>query len=262
MFTGFELKYPEYEVSTPQTKQSFTTRSLNVSEEERMKASFLSPQKITEHLNLVIFESFVKKPKHINDIQSFLKFTTTKDRDALLYALYHVSYEEIRNYDVTCTSCRKDYPITVKASDTFSMDIYPDDDILKKEVTVELPISKGVSAVIKQPTLLDEDYMYKRQSVQPGAKLDILSEVLAIQRFEQNIEAQVEPKVYTDRSDIVDAYMTLPPRDRRHISDSYTEHFGKYQMNLKMVSHCKFCGNEDVMNIDLVENFFRMVHGF
>ena len=261
MFTGFKLKYPEYEVTTPQTKLTFTVRSLNVSEEERMKSSFMSPSKITEHLNLVLFESIVKKPKHITDIQSFLKYLTTKDRDALLYALYHISYEEIRNYDVTCTSCRKDYPITVKASDTFSMDIYPDDDILKKTITVNLPISKGVSAIIKQPTLADEEYMYKRQSVQPGAKLDVLTEALAITKFEQDVEAKTEPVVFEDRGDIIDAYMTLPPRDRRSISEAFLENFGKYQVNLKMISHCQFCGNEDTMNIDLVENFFRMVHG-
>jgi len=29
-FKGFAVQYPEYEVITPQTKQSFTLRSLNV----------------------------------------------------------------------------------------------------------------------------------------------------------------------------------------------------------------------------------------
>ncbi len=261
MFKGFQLKYPEYEVTTPQTKQVFTLRTINVSEEERMKASFLSPQKITEHMNRVIFESLVKQPKSITDFQSFLKFTTTKDRDALLYGLYHISYEEIRNYDVTCTSCRKEYPITVKASDTFSAELYPTDDILRKTVKVVLPVSEGVSAVLKQPTLEDEQYMYTRQSVQPGAMLDILTDTLMINQFEQDIEAQVEPTIYKDRSDIVDAYMTLPPRDRRAIIDAYVENFGKYQVSLKMLASCQHCGNQDLMNIDLMENFFRVVHG-
>ena len=48
MFRGFNLKYPEYEVITPQTKRSFTLRSLNVSEEENMKGSMMTPLKITE----------------------------------------------------------------------------------------------------------------------------------------------------------------------------------------------------------------------
>jgi len=261
MFKGFNLKYPEYEVTTPQTLQVFTVRTLNVSEEERLKASFLSPKKITEHMNKVIFESLVKKPENITDYNSFMKYITTKDRDALMYGLYHISYEEIRNYDVTCTSCRKEYPITIKASDTFSADLYEKDDILRKTIKVDLPVSQGVTAFIKQPTLEDEFIMYSRQSVQPGAKLDVLIDTLAITKFEQDIENNKTPKVYDDRSDIVDAYMTLPPRDRRAIIDAYMENFGKYQVSLKMISHCQHCGNEDLMNIDLMENFFRMVHG-
>jgi len=261
MFKGFNAKYPEYEVTTPQTKLTYTIRSLNVSEEERMKGSFLSPQKITEHLNKILFESLVKKPKEITDYNSFLKNTTTKDRDALLYGLYHISYEEIRNYDVTCTSCRKEYPITINASDTFSMNIYPGDDILRKTHNVLLPVTEGVTAVIKQPSLEDELNMYMKQSIQPGAKLDVLTETLAVAQFQQDKEERTEPIIYDDRGDIVDAYLTLPPKDRRAISDKYKEEFGKYEVSLKMMSSCKFCGNEDLMNIDLVENFFRMVYG-
>ena len=38
MFTTFHAKYPEYEVITPQTKLSFTVRSLTVSEEATYRA--------------------------------------------------------------------------------------------------------------------------------------------------------------------------------------------------------------------------------
>ena len=89
MFKGFNLKYPEYEVITPQTKLSFTVRSLNVQEEERLKGSILTPQKITEHLNKCLYESLVTKPEVIKDFKTFLENVTLKDRDALLYGLYH-----------------------------------------------------------------------------------------------------------------------------------------------------------------------------
>jgi len=36
-FKGFNIAYPEYEVITPQSNQSYTLRSLNVSEEEKLK---------------------------------------------------------------------------------------------------------------------------------------------------------------------------------------------------------------------------------
>ena len=55
MFKGFDVKYPEYEVITPQTKLSFTVRSLNVREEERLKGSLMTPTKIHEHLNKCIY---------------------------------------------------------------------------------------------------------------------------------------------------------------------------------------------------------------
>ena len=138
VFTGFEnLKYPEYEVITPQTNLSFNVKTLNVQEEERLKGSLVTPQKVTEHLNKCIYESIVEKPKSIEDFETFLRTCTLKDRDALLYGLYHITYEEIRNYDVVCSSCRKDYPVTISASDTFSFTPYPHKDILKKNVKLQ-----------------------------------------------------------------------------------------------------------------------------
>jgi len=62
MFQGFNIKYPEYEVITPQTNLSYHVRSLNVQEEERLKASFLTPTKANDHLNKCIYDSFVKRP--------------------------------------------------------------------------------------------------------------------------------------------------------------------------------------------------------
>jgi len=94
MFKGFNLQYPEYEVVTPHTHKSFTVRSLSVSEEEKLKGSLMTPSKITEHLNKCLFNSMVKKPEDVNDYSSFLKLTTIKDRDAILYGLYHINMKK------------------------------------------------------------------------------------------------------------------------------------------------------------------------
>ena len=75
-FTGFNIAYPEYEVITPQTNQSYTLRSLSVSEEERLKGSLITPTKIADHLNKCLFESIVNKPKSIKDMDDFLKNIT------------------------------------------------------------------------------------------------------------------------------------------------------------------------------------------
>ena len=258
MFKGFDVKYPEYEVVTPQTKFSYNLRSLNVQEEERLKGSLLTPSQVNDHLNRCIYDAITKKPQEVVSFDKFLKLTTLKDRDALLYGLYHITYEEIRNYDVSCSSCRKQYPVTVQASSTFNMNPYPESDILTKESQIELPISQGVYAFIKQPTLYDE--MLALKSVSPNRKnIDVLTETLIISKFQQNPSVG-DTQIYSAREDVVDAYLTLPARDKRAIYQKYRDEFGKYGVSLAMLSTCIHCGNQDEISIDLVENFFRMVH--
>mgnify|MGYP001769661918 CR=1 FL=1 len=194
-FTGFNLKYPEYEVITPHTHNSFTVRSLNVQDEERLKGSLMTPTKVTEHLNKCIYETIVKKPDSIKEFKDFLKLLTLKDRDALLYGLYHITYEDIRNYDIKCKNCKKDFSVTVSASDTFNFKPYPGEDILTKRLKIDLPKSPGVSVWIKQPTLEDEMESIKRMSSRPGTTMDIITETLIIEKFEQSVENTVDPMV-------------------------------------------------------------------
>jgi len=259
MFKGFDIKYPEYEVITPQTGASYNIRSLNVQEEERLKGSLLTPSKINEHLNKCLFDACVKKPDNITNFDDFLKKTTLKDRDALLYGLYHITYEEIRNYDVTCSACRKSYPVTVKASSTFEMNPYPGKDILEKQATVKLPISKGVVATIKQPTLLDEMVAFKAFGMSVSENMDMITETLILVAFQHN-PTEGDTVIYTDREDIIDAFKSLPSKDKRAIYSKYKDEFGKYGISLKMRCSCLYCSNQETMDIDLVENFFRMVH--
>lgn len=260
MFTGFNLQYPEYEVITPHTHLSFTVRTLNVQDEERLKGSLMTPAKVTEHLNKCLYETLVKKPDSIKEFKDFLKLLTLKDRDTLLYGLYHITYEDIRNYDVKCRNCKKDFAVTVSASDTFNFNPYPEDNILTKRIKIDLPKSKGVSVYIKQPTLEDETESIKRMAQRPGVTMDIITETLIIERFEQDIEESKDPVVFSDRIDIIEAYRKLPAKDKRVIYEKFNEEFGKYGTELKMQVFCQHCGNEDVVNIDLVENFFRMVY--
>ena len=259
-FTGFNLSYPEYEVTTPHTKLTFNVRSLNVSEEEKMKGSLVSPNKITEHLNKCIYETLVKKPAAIKDFEGFLKTCTLKDRDALLYGLYHITYEEVRNYDITCSSCGKQYPVTIQASDTFNFNMFPHKDILKKEFKIKLPVSKGITAIIKQPSLWDEMTAIKNLSSRPGSSIELITETLIITSFEQELEADKNPKVYNERVDILDAYLTLPARDKRIIHKTYQDELGKYGVDLKMKTFCPHCSAEEDVDIDLVSQFFRMVY--
>lgn len=259
MFTGFNVKYPEYEVITPQTNQSFVVRSLNVSEEERLKGSFVTPSKITEHLNKCLYDAIVDKPKTIKTYDEFLRKVTLKDRDALLYGLYHITYEDIRNYNVKCGFCGKDYQVKVKASETFNINMYPGTDILKEKLPVELEKTPGVTAFIKQATLFEEITALKTMGVQASSNIDVITESLIIDRFEQ-LPDSGDMITYDERPDIIDAYMSLPSKDKRLIYKKYIDEFGQYGIELKMQSYCNHCGKDEIINIDLFQNFFRMVY--
>ncbi len=259
-FKGFNIAYPEYEVITPQGNQSYTLRSLNVAEEEKLKGSLITPSKIADHLNTCLFEAIVTKPDNIKSFDDFLRNVTLKDRDALLFGLYHITYEEIRNYEISCSECDKEYEVTVKASETFSFSGYTGKNILTDHASVKLPVSKGVIAVIKQPTLFDEITAAKTIGHRPGTTLDIMTETLIIDRFTQDVEASKEATVYKEREDIIDAYMSLPAKDKRAIYQKYDDSFGQYGIELKMQSVCSTCGHEQDYIIDLVDSFFRALY--
>ncbi len=268
MFKGFGQTYPEYEVITPQTGLSFTVRTLTVSDEENLKGSLLTPSKMIEHLTKCIYDSIVKKPKEITDFNEFKKKVTIKDRDALLFGLFHISYEEIRNYSVECSSCEHKHAVTIKASDTFNVYPYPEPKkILKERIKIKLDII-DYTITIKQPTLEDEikssDILNTSESNQ---SLNSLMEVLIIEKFEQNIKPSkesdpeiIEPIIYKEKNEIHDAYLALPSKDKRKIFNTYIEKFGKYCIELKLNVSCPKCGEKETKNIDLVENFFRQLH--
>lgn len=259
MFKGFDIKYPEYEVITPQTKLSYSVRSLSVQEEEQLKGSLLTPSKINEHLNKCLFSAITKKPEGVPTYDAWLKATTLKDRDAILYGLYHITYEDIRNYDISCGSCGKDYPVTVKASATFNYKEYTGDDVIKKRFNIDLPISTGVIAIIKQPTLHDEMVALRTLAISTKSNLDIITETLVIDKFIQNSK-DGKTVEYVSREDVYDAYLSLPSKDKRELYKHYREQFGQYGIDLRMKSNCIHCGTEEEIILDLVQNFFRMVH--
>jgi len=259
MFTGFKHKFPEYEVITPHTNRSFRLRSMTVQEEERLKGSLLSPSVVTDHLNRCIFDCVVQKPESIRTFDDFLTQCTLKDRDALLYGLYHITYEEVRNYDVSCGKCGKTHPITIKASSTFNMNPYPEDrNILDERLTVQLPVLDSVTATIKQPTLKNEVDAMKFAGSN-GQLLDLVTETLIIESFVENVDG-ADSAVYSSREDIVDAYRSLTPNDKRAIFKEYRSKLGSYGIELKMRATCVHCGEEEELDLDLVDNFFRMVH--
>ena len=138
------------------------------------------------------------------------------------------------------------------------MTSYPGDDVLTKESHVELPSSKNVVVFFKQPTLYDEMLHFQVGGITPD-NMDLLMETLIINKFQFQPD-EGDTVIYSDREDVIDAYKSLPAKDKRAIFKKFREEFGQYGITLKMLSTCIHCGKAEEIDIDLVDNFFRMVH--
>ena len=282
MFKGFNIKYPEYAVITPQTLKEYTVRSLTVQEEEWLKGSALIASKISEHLNKCIWECIISKPKDVTSFEEFLEKTTTKDREALLYGIYHITYGDVRNYEVACTKCGKEHEVSIKISDAVNIRLWPDKkSVLDTIEAVTLPVS-GIEVIIKQPTLKMEQDTISRYVFAKEEKLTEITEKLIIAKLIKRGEIretepvvsgdvlsdstsdtptviQEDDVVVEDFDDILFAVSTLPARDRKFINKAYFDRFGQYGIELKMAAPCPKCGYVDEVDIDLVTQFFRMV---
>jgi len=267
MFRGFPtLVLPEYEVLTPQTKETFCIHSLIVAQEERLKNSSIASQvKIAELLYEIVYNCITKKPEKIQNFTTFLQNVSVKDVHALIYGLHHISYGEVKNYSVSCSKCEKTFEVTTKISNCFGINMYPgEDNILQKEWPVKLEIAKDVTVFVYQPTLFDELNLLKEIGSRLGTK-DVATSTIIIKKIvyeppeEKGIK--VDPIIFTDRADIAEAYLTLASKDRKMISEAYKEQFGKYEITLKMLATCTHCGMESEIDIDLVDAFFRALYG-
>ena len=91
-------------------------------------------------------------------------------------------------------------------------------------------------------------------------KVEAIVETLIIDYIYYTPDIAKEPIIIQSKDDVISAYKSLPARDKRSILDAYTENFGKYGVELKMRAVCIACGNEDTVDVNLTDNFFRMVY--
>lgn len=262
IFNGFQIKYPEYSVVTPHTLKEFTVRTLTVSEEEALKASMLTPSKLASHLNKVIFDCLSKKPEDIQTYEDFLNKLSIKDRDALMFGLYHSTYKDIQNYDVTCDSCNNVNSIKINFEKALKVNLWPKnskEEALDKEVKVKLETASNVTAVVKQPRLIQEDNLMTDSTFSTDEMRDLQLQMLIIDRFEVENDGP-DPDVYTDRDNIFAGYKQLPSTDRKLIEKAYAENFGKYGCEITSKVICQRCGKETTITVDLVRQFFRAMY--
>jgi len=133
------------------------------------------------------------------------------------------------------------------------------DSILTKRIDLELPISK-VHAILKQPTLIDEEKVLNSIPFAQRKQTDLMSETLIIDRFEQyELGAKVPSIIVADRNDVLYGYQTLPPLDKIEIYKKFRDTFGKYGIELKTGYVCSSCGESQELEVDIVVQFFRIL---
>lgn len=338
IFKGFNLKYRSYHVITPQTGLLFDVRGLTVSEVDKIRNSSLIPSKVRNVINEVLWSVIQEKPKHIKTINDFKKSITIKDREALLYGVYHSTWPNDKEFVGQCTSCGKEQILKIHIDKMFNFNPYPfsenykeayklyrasggeenipsldsiiyqekaeekkeketakkskldidetllddlinDDptippeakkkqkeekkainkfDIISKRVEVKLPES-GIYAILKQPTILDEEIAYLSSPFNQKNELDTALQTLVIDRFEERLD-DGEINVVDNRADIVYGFQSLPVLDRREIINRFFDEFGQYGIELKSNWNCEECGEPNVLQLNIAAQFFRMVH--
>lgn len=260
VFRGFNIKLPEYEVITPQRKQSFTVRSLNVSEEQALKGSILTPSTISEHLAKVLWDCIVKKPEDIKTYDDFINNVTLRDRDTLLYGLYIATYKDTMNFEVPCQECDRSNKVKINMEEGFNFNVWPnEEDCLTYRKEVKFRVIDGVSCFLKVPVIKDEIEIAKKTLSMSPSETALATDLLMIDRFEiAPTKENPEVEVIKERNNIMKAYSQLPPIDRRSITKEYRETFDQYHITVKTTVPCR-CGSKSEHIIDVTRQFFLAV---
>ena len=263
MFNGFRSKYPEFEVITPQRKQSFTVRTMTVNEEENLKGSLLTPLTVPEHLAQVLWTCICKKPDYIKTYDDFINNVTLRDRDALIYGLYVATYKDIQNFTITCRECDKQTKVKVNMDKSASFDVWPDDkgDIMKYHEKIELEITQGVDCYLKVPTMADEIEI-SRQAMKMTEKMaSLATDSLMIEKFviHGTAENPTPDEIIKEKNNIVTGYTTLPAKDRKTIDAKYRDVYDTKRMTVMTEFKCE-CGNVQKVPIDITRQFFLALY--
>jgi hypothetical protein len=164
IFRGFNIEYPEYTVVTPQTGMTFQVRSLTVAEVNKLKASGTTPSSSTELINKTLWGAITSPPQEIKSYEDFLKLTTLKDREAVIYGMYVMTFGDERDFNVVCSECGADRQLKIHMSDMFSMTPYPGTDAMSSTYEVQ-KASGSVVPDLEMERIVAEKQMaaYKKQ---------------------------------------------------------------------------------------------------
>jgi len=279
MLQNFTIKVPEIEVILPQSEKKYRVRSLKLDEEYNIKSSMIStPSVINQKLNEIIYGTITDKNKP--DFKTFLSQVSVKDRDALMYGLYEITYGDeypIENY--ACPKCNKIQPIKINLSSGFNNVVFKAKDIKEKiieknengeevtkmitkketplmEKTVEVKLDDNLYAIVHQSSLAYEQLILDKIH---NESVESLMQKVKMFKITKGKSEEIY-SLYDSEADYVYIFKQLYRKHKTIIEDAYNKTFGKYGTKVTTEYTCKNCGNVHKFDVDFVQQFFLMVY--
>lgn len=262
VYSGIKIKYPEFEVLTPQRRQTFSIRTMTTAEEEVLKGSLMTPLTVSEHLAQVLWTCIVKKPDEIKTYDDFINKVTLRDRDTLVYGLYVATYKDTQTFTVTCAACGKATKVKINMENGFNFKMWDkDSDCLATKVEVPLKILEGYKCFLKVPTIADEIATNKMSASMNEGEANMAVDLMQIERFEipADKDNNGAPEILKEKSNIIQVYKQLPSIDRKLITQKYKENFDEYRISVNAKNTCQ-CGNVQDFRVDVTRQFFLALY--
>lgn len=259
-----KFEFPVYEVVTPHTNHSFTVRSMTVDQESVIKESSVSPVKLDTIISQTIFDCIEDKKAPFNTLEGFEKNLTYRDREALIFGLIVASYGETQKYTYKCPNCEKEFEVEINLAENADVNIYDGgEDLINKEVTIDLPVSK-YKAVVKLPSLFESKALYNVKGIDKTV-IDKMSEYNIVKKLivpgfevDKATGEKIEKNYVVDK--LIEIYSTikkLPARDRKAIQNAVVDMYGKYKLAINIPTTCPNCGHEFETSLDVTQELFR-----
>ena len=256
---------PKFQIRTPHSGLEMTVQSMTIADEEQLKTSAVSSERIVGMLNQITYNCIVPKEAPYDTFEKFESICSMMDRTTILYGILISSYGDEQTFSTTCKNCRKSYEVKGSLSKNINMNMYTGKAPLVQETrTVELPVSK-YKAVIGLPTLRDErfyaaikgvpqdvlrkadSYLIVKKLIRPGYTMD-----------KSSGEEISKEYVIDNIIEIYSNMQSMCPQDRKGINKVWLEEFGVYKVDVVIPSKCPQCDTLNDTYVDFVHELFRL----
>ena len=198
---------PTFTIAAPQTGFVFDVRALTVKEVHSMKETMTSNSRAVTIIHDIIWGAIVRKPDGIKTFEDFLLNTTLKDREAIAYGIYVMTFGKEKLFEVYCLNCQKTQKIKINFKDIYSAELYPKASTVinsyrvvkaSKEIELDPEIEKAIleqeNSVAAPPEGMPED-IAREQFKEYYEKLDAEKEMTfkMKKRGRKTIEKDIKP---------------------------------------------------------------------